>query len=94
MTVSIVAVTTTKSLFGMCNCTVDSDVGTGDFSNVQRILHVCGHAHVRLHVPQGMDCSLQLNAQRWGGLSFEEGDLFKVQKLAFCSLQLARFLSL
>ena len=25
---------TTKFLFGMCDCTVDSDVGTGDFSLV------------------------------------------------------------
>ena len=48
-----VAVATTKFLFGMCDCTVDSAVGKGDFS----ILHLCGHAHVRSHVSLGMDCS-------------------------------------
>ena len=32
MTVASVAVEATKFLFGMCDCTVASDVGTGDFS--------------------------------------------------------------
>ena len=41
-----VAVATTKFLFGMCDCTVDIDVGTGDFSLVLGILHVCAHVHV------------------------------------------------
>ena len=49
---------TTKSPFGMCDCTVDSDVGRGDFSLVQGILHVCGHTYVELHLPQGMDSDL------------------------------------
>jgi len=40
VTVTIVAVATTKFLFGTCDCTVDSDVGTGDFSLVLGILHV------------------------------------------------------
>ena len=39
----------------MCNCAVDSDVGTGDFSLVLGILHVCGHARMRSHVSPGMD---------------------------------------
>ena len=47
-----------KFLFGMCNCTVESDVGTGDFSLLLRILQVCGHAHVRSHVPPGKSCVL------------------------------------
>ena len=34
---------------------IDSDVGTGDFSLVVGILHVCGHAHVQSHVSPGMD---------------------------------------
>ena len=55
MTVTSVAVATKKSLFGMCHCTVDSDFGTDDFSDVQSILDVCGHAHVRSHVSQGME---------------------------------------
>ena len=55
MTVTSVALVTTKSLFGMCDCTVDSDVGTGDFLLVLGILHVCGHAHVRSHVSLHMD---------------------------------------
>ena len=42
----------------MCDCTVDSDVGTGDFSLVLGILHVYGQAHVRSHVCPNMDCYL------------------------------------
>ena len=60
MTDTSVAVATTKFLFGMCDCTVDSDVGTGDFSLVPGILHVCGHAHVRSHVSLGLDCTLHI----------------------------------
>ena len=37
-----------------------SDIGTGDFSPVLGILHVCRHAHVRSHVSPGMEC-LYLN---------------------------------
>ena len=46
MTVTSVAVATTKSLFDMCNCTVNSNIGTGDFSLVLGSLHVCGHSYV------------------------------------------------
>ena len=56
MTVTSVTVATTKFLFGMCDCTVDSDVGTEDFSLVLRILHVCGKARVRSHMSPGIDC--------------------------------------
>ena len=56
LTVVSFADETTKFLFGMCDCTVDSDVGTGNFSLVLGILHVYGHAHVRLHVSLGMGC--------------------------------------
>ena len=52
MTVTSVAFAT----LGMCDCTVDNDVGMGDFSFVQGTLHVCGHAHARSHVSPGMDC--------------------------------------
>ena len=38
----------------MCNCTVDSAAGTGAFSLVLEILHLCGHAHVQSYVSQGM----------------------------------------
>ena len=34
VTVISIAVTTTKFLFGMCDCTVNNNVGTGDFSLV------------------------------------------------------------
>ena len=66
MTVVSVAVEATKFLFGMCDCTDDSDVGTDDFSLVPGILHVCGHAHVRSHVPPDMDCKFG----RWNSLTF------------------------
>ena len=55
MTVTSVAIVTTKSLFGMCDCTVDIDVGTGDFSLVLGIFHVRGHEHMRSFVSRGMD---------------------------------------
>ena len=53
MTVTSVAVATTKSLFGKCNCTVDGDVGTGDFLLVLGILHLYGRAHVGLLLSPG-----------------------------------------
>ena len=56
VTVTSAAGATLKFLFGMCDCTVDSDVGNGDFSLVLGILHVYGHAHVRSYVPPDMDC--------------------------------------
>ena len=49
-TVTSVVVATTKPLSGMCDCTVHSDVGTGDFTHLQEVVHVCGHARVRSHV--------------------------------------------
>ena len=55
VTVTSVAVATTLFLPSTCNCTVNNDVVTGDFSLVRGILHVCEHAHVRSHVSQGMD---------------------------------------
>ena len=39
-----VAVDTTKFLFIMCDCAVDIDVNTGDFSLVRGVLQVCGNA--------------------------------------------------
>ena len=41
-----VVVAATKFLFSLCDCTVDSNVGTGDFSIMLEILNVCGHAYV------------------------------------------------
>ena len=46
MTVTGVAVATTKFLFGMCDCMVDIDVDTGDLALELGTLHVCGHVHV------------------------------------------------
>ena len=40
----------------MCDCTVDSDVGTSDFLLVLGILQVSAHVHVRSYVSPGMDC--------------------------------------
>ena len=54
VTVTSVAVTTTTFLSGICDCTVDSDVGIGNFSLVLGILHVCGHAYVQWHGSPGM----------------------------------------
>ena len=34
---------TKKFLSGTCDCVVDSDVGTGNFLLVLKILHVSGH---------------------------------------------------
>ena len=41
VTVTSVAVAPMKFLFGMYDCTVDSNGGTGDFRLVLGILHVC-----------------------------------------------------
>ena len=57
VTVTCVAVATTKLLLGLCNCTVDRNIGTGDLKLVLGILQVCGYVHVWSHVPPGMDCN-------------------------------------
>ena len=57
MTVTCVAVPTTKFPFGMYESTVDSDVGRGDFSLEPGILYMCKHAHVQSHMCPGTDCS-------------------------------------
>ena len=56
VTVTNVAVATTKFLFGICDCTVDRDVDAGDFSLVLGNLQVCGHAYERSHLSPGMEC--------------------------------------
>ena len=58
VTVTSVAAVTTKLLFGICDCTVDSDVGKGEFSLVLGILHVCGLAHVRSQVSPALNCTI------------------------------------
>ena len=50
-----VAAAKAKFVFGTCKCTLDSVAGTGDISFALRMLHVSGHAHVRLHVSMGRD---------------------------------------
>ena len=59
MTDNSVAVATTKFLFGMCDCTVDSEAGTCDFALVLESLHEYGDAHMRSHVSPGMDCKIR-----------------------------------
>ena len=54
VTVTSVAVATTKFPFVMCDCTVDSNPDTGGFSLVLGFLRMCGHAHVS----PSMDCFL------------------------------------
>ena len=56
MTVTIVAVVTVRFLVGVCDWTVDSDVGKGDFSLVLGILHLCEYAYVRSRGYSGLDC--------------------------------------
>ena len=55
LTVTHVAVVTMKILHCMCDCMVDSDVGTDDFSLMLMILHVCGHVHVQSYASPDMD---------------------------------------
>ena len=55
VTVTSIVVAIAKFLFGMCDCKVDSNVGTIDFSLVLRILYVCRLQHVPSHVSPGMD---------------------------------------
>ena len=47
--INSVAATIANFLLGMCNCTVDSDVGMGDFLLMLGILHMCRHVHKYLH---------------------------------------------
>jgi len=54
VTVTCAAVVTTKVLFGICDYTVDNDVGTSDLSHVLRTSLWCGHAHMSSHVSPGM----------------------------------------
>ena len=46
LTVTSFRIATTIALFGMCDCTDDSDVGTSEFLFVLGILHVYGCAHM------------------------------------------------
>ena len=49
----------------MRDCTVNNDVGTGDFSLALEILHVRGHAHVRSHMSTGMGWTLRKSLIRF-----------------------------
>ena len=55
LAVNSVAVVTTRFISGMCYCTVHSDVGTGDFSGVLGIWHMCtyGFHHASIISFQG-----------------------------------------
>ena len=55
MTITSVAVGTTKFLFGICDCMVDIDDGTDDLSLVLGVLHVCEREHMRSHVYPNID---------------------------------------
>ena len=55
MTDISVALETTKFLFGICDCTVDSDVGRSDTLLGLGILQACERACVRSRVIPGMD---------------------------------------
>ena len=56
MTVTSFPVVAMKLIFGMCDYTIDSDIGMCNFLLVQVVLHMCGRVHVQLHLSQGMDC--------------------------------------
>ena len=47
--VTSVQAATKKFLFGMCDCTAESDVVKGDFSPELRILYVCAIARISRH---------------------------------------------
>ena len=55
MTVTSFAVVTTMFLFGMGDCTVDSDIGMSNLSLVLGILHKGGHVHAQSHVSPSME---------------------------------------
>ena len=44
-----------RFLSGICDCSVDSDAGTGEILLVSGVLYVYGHAHVPSHVSTNMD---------------------------------------
>ena len=57
MAVTNTSVAIMNFVFGMCNCTLDSDVSMGDFSPVLGISHVFVHVHLQLHVCLDTNCS-------------------------------------
>ena len=58
VTVTIIAVGTMKFLFGMNDCTVDSDVGMGYFSIMLGIWQLFWYMYVQPHMPPGKNCSV------------------------------------
>ena len=59
MVFTSVTVVTTKSLFGMCDCMVDSDVGEGSSSLMLGILYLCRNMIFVAHV-SGLGLNLLL----------------------------------
>ena len=68
LAVTSAAVATTKFLFDMCHCTVDSDVVTGNFSFILGILHMYRHVNVQLYMFQGMNC---IQPRPMSGLNYQ-----------------------
>ena len=65
-TVTSFAFVPMKFLFKMCDCKVDSNFGTRDFSLMLRIFHVHRLAHVRSHMSPGMDRRLHNDTLKTG----------------------------
>ena len=57
VTITSVTVETTKFIFCMCDCKVDSDACMENSSLMLEVLQVCGRVHVRSHVSPSMGCT-------------------------------------
>ena len=60
VTIASVAVATTKFLFDICECILNSGAGTGDVSLVLEILHEFDHEHVRSHMSPGIELNVYI----------------------------------
>ena len=80
-------------LIVMCDCTINSDIGKGDFSLVLG-LYSSGHAHVRSHVSLGMDWRVQgadnIDINRCAGpiftIRFHKKNVYKKMRLKWRNL--------
>ena len=61
MTVASAAAVIVKSLFGIRNSMVDSNIGTNDSLSMLGIFHV--HEHLHMQVSPGIDCTMLIKMQ-------------------------------
>ena len=74
---------TTEFLFVIYDCTVHSDVGTGNFSLMLGILLICGHTYIGSQVPLGHELALHLGGWCCIGIGLSTLCRFPVTPLGY-----------